>query len=55
MQNVEKRRKREERGASLVEYALLIGLIAIVSFAGVKLLGQHSSTSFSDLNSQIGG
>jgi Flp pilus assembly pilin Flp len=55
MKNVESRRAGDERGASLVEYALLIGLIAIVTFAGVKLLGQTSSSSFSNLNSQISG
>jgi len=32
-------RARSERGASMVEYALLVGLIAIVAIAGVTLLG----------------
>ena len=32
-------RARSERGASMVEYALLVGLIAVVSVVAVGLLG----------------
>ncbi len=35
---------REEDGASLVEYALLIGLIAVVCIAAVTLIGTHVNT-----------
>ncbi|MEO6317435.1 MAG: Flp family type IVb pilin [Acidimicrobiales bacterium] len=38
---------RDDRGASLVEYALLIGLIAIVCVIAVTILGDATSTSFS--------
>ena len=36
-----------DRGASLVEYALLVGLIAVVCVVAVQVLGQSTSTAFS--------
>ncbi len=45
--------KREE-GQDLAEYALLIGLIALVVFAAVALLGTNISTLFANLASQVG-
>ena len=36
-----------DRGASLVEYALLVALIAIVCFAAMQFLGGEVSDSFS--------
>lgn len=37
----------KERGASMVEYALLLVLIAIVAFVAVRLAGQSVSSAFS--------
>jgi Flp pilus assembly pilin Flp len=37
----------DERGASLVEYALLVALIALVCVVAVGVLGDTTSTSFS--------
>ncbi len=45
--------KREE-GQDLAEYALLIGLIALVVFAAVALLGTNISTLFQNLASYVG-
>jgi Flp pilus assembly pilin Flp len=45
-QRATRRRSRSERGASLVEYAFLVGLIAIVAFAGVTFLGHSVSNLF---------
>lgn len=42
-----------ERGASLVEYALLVALIAVVCIVAVTILGQEASTSFSETGSAI--
>lgn len=39
-------RRRWERGASLVEYALLIALIAVVCVAVVAVFGGETSNSF---------
>ena len=38
---------RDEQGASLVEYALLVALIAVVCIVAVTLLGSNASTKFS--------
>jgi pilus assembly protein Flp/PilA len=35
----------DDRGASLVEYALLVALIAIVCLAAITLLGDNSSAT----------
>jgi Flp pilus assembly pilin Flp len=42
-----------QNGASIVEYALLIGLIAIVCIAGMGLLGTRISGVASALSSNI--
>ena len=44
---------RHERGAALVEWSLLVALIAIVSIAALKVLGGQVSQEFSDINSTI--
>jgi pilus assembly protein Flp/PilA len=36
----------DDRGASLVEYALLVALIAVVCIAAVTLLGNNASSKF---------
>ena len=46
-------RARSERGASMVEYALLVGLIAVVSVVIVTALGLSVHGIFSNANSQI--
>ncbi len=40
-------------GASMVEYALLIGLIALIVIAGAILLGDSLVSDFSDFGSEI--
>ena len=44
---------RSECGASLVEYVLLIMLIAIIAIAGVRAMGTHLSGTFSDITSRL--
>jgi len=44
----------DERGASLVEYALLVALIAVVCIAAITLLGNNASTKFSEVGGSIG-
>ena len=48
-----KAQTKTERGASLVEYALLVALIAVVCIAAVTLLGQSASEKFSQVDSSI--
>jgi Flp pilus assembly pilin Flp len=38
-------RQREERGASLVEYALLLALIAVVAIGALTFLGSSTNTN----------
>ena len=38
--------RRDEEGASLVEYGLLVGLIAVVCLAAVTLLGINVNNMF---------
>jgi pilus assembly protein Flp/PilA len=45
---------RDERGASLVEYALLVALIAVVCIVAVTLLGNNASGKFSSVGSSLG-
>ena len=44
---------KTERGASAVEYGLLVALIAIVIIVAVTLLGNNLSTIFNDTASSI--
>jgi len=44
----------DDRGASLVEYALLLALLAMVCIAAVSALGDTTSASFSEAVSQLG-
>ena len=43
-----------ERGASLVEYALLVALIAVVCIVAIQLLGNEAKSSFNSTGSAIG-
>jgi pilus assembly protein Flp/PilA len=45
---------RDEQGASLVEYALLVALIAVVCIVAVTLLGGNASSKFSSVGSSLG-
>jgi pilus assembly protein Flp/PilA len=44
---------REEEGAELVEYALLLGLIAVVCLGAIALLGEDISSLFSRLAAEV--
>jgi pilus assembly protein Flp/PilA len=44
---------RKEEGASLVEYGLLLALIAVICIAAISLLGTNISTMFSTLAGSI--
>jgi len=44
----------DEQGASLVEYALLVALIAVVCVVAIAFLGGSASSKFSSLGSGIG-
>ena len=48
-QNLEKR----ERGASMVEYALLVVLIALAAFLAVRFAGRELSTTYSNIAVEV--
>jgi pilus assembly protein Flp/PilA len=44
---------QDEKGASMVEYALLVVLIAIVALVAVRLAGTQVSGTFSEIGSGL--
>jgi len=46
MKNMIARLVREDAGQDLVEYAFLVGLIALVAFVGVQTLGQKINSYY---------
>jgi pilus assembly protein Flp/PilA len=45
--------RREQKGAALVEYGLLVGLIAVICVVAVTTLGTEVSTAFSNIASAL--
>lgn len=46
---------RNDRGATAVEYGLMVALIAVVIIAAVTLLGEQLSDLFTGVTSQLPG
>lgn len=46
---------RDEQGATMVEYALLVALIALVLIASVTLIGSSSSTKLDEAAQSLSG
>ena len=46
---------RNEEGQDLLEYALLVALIALVAFGAVKLAGTSVNGIFNNIAGQLGG
>ncbi|MED5388297.1 MAG: Flp family type IVb pilin [Pseudomonadota bacterium] len=44
---------KEEDGATMVEYAILVALISVVAIATIVLIGQEVNTSFSTVNTEL--
>lgn len=44
---------RSERGASLVEYALLVALIAVVAIAAITFLGGEATNTLNEAGSSL--
>jgi len=47
------RLRRDEQGASLVEYVLLVALIAVVCIVALQLLGGSASTKLTSVGNAI--
>lgn len=48
-------RVQEDKGASMVEYALLVVLIAIVALVAIRLAGTAVSSTFQTVANALGG
>ena len=48
-------RAREEGGATAVEYALMVALIAAVIIVAVRLIGTNAETKFNSVGQAVGG
>ena len=51
----EERLKREEKGATAVEYGLMVGLIAVVIIVAVTALGSRLDGLFDSIVTGLGG
>jgi pilus assembly protein Flp/PilA len=47
-------RQRDEEGQALVEYALILGLIAVFAIGSLQLLGQNVDGVLSNIATAIG-
>jgi pilus assembly protein Flp/PilA len=47
--------RRDQQGAALAEYGLLVALIAVVCVVAVTALGTQISTAFSTIASDLAG
>jgi pilus assembly protein Flp/PilA len=54
MMNLIKRLWKEEEGQDLVEYALLVALVALAATAGMNTLATAINTAFGAVGSRLG-
>ncbi len=47
------KKSQKQRGATMVEYALIVVAIALVAYAGAKLLGQSVSAKFNTIGDTV--
>ncbi len=52
---VAQHRVREEKGATAVEYGLMVGLIAVVIIVAVTALGTQLNGLFESISDKLGG
>ena len=55
MRNLVTRFAKNDEGAALVEYGMLVGLIAVVCIGGVRILGLTVNTVFTSINASLTG
>src|ERR1700741_4066085 len=53
MRKLINRLRRDDEGAALVEYGMLVGLIAVICVVAVTTLGTEVSTAFSKIASSL--
>ena len=55
MRNLVTRFAKNDEGAALIEYGMLVGLIAVICVVAVTTLGTEVSTAFSKIASGLAG
>ena len=55
MRKLVNRFRRDDEGAALVEYGMLVGLIAVICVVAVTTLGTEVSAAFSKIASSLNG
>ena len=55
MRKLINRFRRDDEGAALVEYGMLVGLIAVICVVAVTTLGTEVSAAFSNIASALTG
>jgi pilus assembly protein Flp/PilA len=55
LREMARRLHSDDEGATAVEYALLVGLIAVIIISSVTLLGGNIDAMFNDIATQLGG
>jgi pilus assembly protein Flp/PilA len=46
---------KEEKGATAVEYGIMVALIAVVIIAAITVLGTEINEAFTDIVTKLGG
>lgn len=46
---------KDTRGANLVEYIILVGVVALIALAGYRVFGQQVQSKISTQAGQVGG
>ena len=55
MRTLMNRLRSDEEGAALIEYGMLVGLIAVVCVVAIQLLGTQMNTVFTNLTTLLVG
>ena len=55
IQNFFRRFRRDELGATMVEYGIMVALIAVVAIVAVQSLGSSTNDTFESVNTTLEG
>jgi pilus assembly protein Flp/PilA len=53
LNKTEAQNNKKQKGASLVEYALLVALIAVICIVAIRAVGTRASAAFSNIAGQL--
>jgi pilus assembly protein Flp/PilA len=55
LRRIARRLTRDTRGANMVEYILLVGVVALIAIAGFKLFGSKVRSKVDEQGQSVGG